>query len=412
MSTHGLIKAIFEDVCGHLKADAKLARKISEFQVWFVNKNEDHMAFFGGNLTGVQVVRFMPQDKDKFFVDVLEVDEYQLEDALHSSPAINKSFKVSSDPFNQMCMYLLHIFLNSTTLNEKARERVLLDIGLILFYRFLTSLMYNFFKFPADPQIAAMTYAQLSEKFLLKKLGSWQATLEDRSIKMIEEGTNRRKTVKEFTNDAAIVALINDSQGRIRDMMKNIYGEFMRVHSSGSRIHTTSMISDHDGELIMKDATKSLVVYSRYMRTVLPDENGFIKDEILTVLSKFVHTASRTLLEQSLRWMSTNYKYASLKEIEELVDKTLLHSFAYLQNHRTVFRETQDLSGFIVKLKGVYMSSKSTDPELIEIRDMAEAVVRKATTTKNASAIASVRTALLLYIVIRAFTMTHYSGTQ
>ena len=48
----------------------------------------------------------------------------------------------------------------------------------------------------------------------------------------------------------------------------------------------------------------------------------------------------------------------------------------------------------------------------MEIRAIAEKIIKKATTTKNNSAIASVRTAVLLYIITRAFTMTHYGSSQ
>ena len=56
------------------------------------------------------------------------------------------------------------------------------------------------------------------------------------------------------------------------------------------------------------------------------------------------------------------------------------------------------------------MSSKTNDAEIKRIRELSEKIVRKATTTKNNSLVISVRVALLLYIVIRAFTMHYYSG--
>mgnify|MGYP000662071918 CR=1 FL=1 len=58
VKTFGTIKGVFERVCEHVKFDVALAQRVIEFQIAFVNKNEEHMAFFGGNLTGVHVVRF------------------------------------------------------------------------------------------------------------------------------------------------------------------------------------------------------------------------------------------------------------------------------------------------------------------------------------------------------------------
>ena len=92
-----------------------------------------------------------------------------------------------------------------------------------------------------------------------------------------------------------------------------------------------------------------------------------------------------------------------------LVEKTLLHSFAYLENNRTVYKASSDLPNLISRLKGSYSSSRSSDKLLLDIREMAEQVVKNTGLTKNSVTIASLRTALLLYIVIRAFTMGHFS---
>ena len=47
----------------------------------FVTKNQDHMEFFGGNLTGVHIVRFTPADMDRFFLDVLDIEEEEVKDS-------------------------------------------------------------------------------------------------------------------------------------------------------------------------------------------------------------------------------------------------------------------------------------------------------------------------------------------
>ena len=46
VKTFGAIAGAFDRVCGHVKFDVKLAQRIINFQVGFVNKNEDHVAFF------------------------------------------------------------------------------------------------------------------------------------------------------------------------------------------------------------------------------------------------------------------------------------------------------------------------------------------------------------------------------
>lgn len=404
------INDVFEQNCPHLKFDAQLAKKVNAFQVGFVNRNEEHMTFFGGNLTGVQVVRFTTHDKDSWFTDIMEVDDLQLEEDLHSLPTINTEFKVSSNVFNNACTWMIHKFMTSPYLDDKAKHQAMLDCALILYYRYLTSLLYKYFPYPAQQEVAAMTYAQLSYKFELKQYGSWFATLVARCEKLISPQSIHYKTFQRYDNDQAIVYMLNDSQGRIRDTLKNIYPIFKKVHESGTRIKSTSSIIEADGEQILKDSTKNLSTYIRYLHSIVSDEHSFVKDEIVELIARILKTMPDKLLRKSLTWCSVNHKYANTKEVEELIDLTLIHSFGYLSNNRNTIKNTSDLPLLISKLKGVYMSSRSTDPDLLVMRDKARDIVKQATGSKNESVLASVRTGLLLYITLRAFTMHHYSS--
>lgn len=404
----GEIKAIFEKMCSHIQPNEALARQLREFRVGFMTKNPEHMAFFGGNLTGVQIVRFTPKDRDRFFSDVCQVDEYELEEQLHKTKEIRAEWKVSGDAFNHMCAWLLHLFCASD-LEEKAKKAAMMEVGLILYYRFLTSVLYRFFPYPADPALAEAVYAQMSNKFSIKHYGTWQAVLEARCENLIDRSSVHYTTLRDYNNDKLIVYLINDSQGRTKDMMKNIASVFAQVKQKGIRVKTSSMLLEHDGDFILKDRNKGLQRYTQYIHSIITDKDSFIKQDILDVIERIVPTAPIKLLEQALLWCSNNYSYASNDAVKILVEKTLLHSFAYLENNRTVYKASSDLPNLISRLKGSYSSSRSSDKLLLDIREMAEQVVKNTGLTKNSVTIASLRTALLLYIVIRAFTMGHFS---
>ena len=76
------IKDIFDEECSHLKIDTKLAKVVSGFVIGFANRNEDHVAFFGGNLMGVQRVRFTTEDPNMWMDDIIEGDDYALKDMI------------------------------------------------------------------------------------------------------------------------------------------------------------------------------------------------------------------------------------------------------------------------------------------------------------------------------------------
>lgn len=404
------IKSIFNEECGHLVFDVKLAKQFNSYCNDFRCKNEEHMTFFGGNLTGVQVVRFTTTDKNKWFTDILEVDDILLEERVLALPDINKDFHVSSDLFNISALWCIHMFMNTNLMSQEKKEQAMLDVALAMHYRFLTSLMYRYFKYPADPEIAAATYAQLSYKYLLKQAGSWDAALHIRCQDFLHEASIHHDALKKLDDDKDIVYVLNDAQGRIRDMLKNICAEFMRVHKEGTRISSTSGLSVFEGEEVLKDKTKNLMVYTQYLNSIIGDRNSLIKDELVLVISKILHTMPPKLLVTSLEWISVNYRTSTMIETEKLVSLTLTHSFSYLENNRTVARDTNDLPALISRLKGVYMSSRSSELDLIEMRTTAETMVRQATGVKNESVISAVRTGLLLYFIIRAFSKNHYSA--
>lgn len=403
------VKPIFEEEMSHLKIDVHLVKRIVDFQVGFVNKNEDHMTFFGGNTTGVQIVRFMPADREKWFTDVIQADDITLEEKLRALPAINDKFHISSDTFNLSIVWILHAIKNSPLLTDKQKKMGMMSAALVLNYKFLTSLMYWWFKYLVDPEVAQVVYAQLSLKFALKQHGSWQAVLEFRCESLLAENSIHADTIKDFYVDGDIVYMLNDTQGRIRDMLKNIYGVLDRVSKQKTRIFSTSATFEFEGEEILKDKTKNLAGYTRYMHSIVSDKNTFIKDELIIVISNIQHTMSSKHLVKTLQWISDNYRGNSTVSLEAFVDSVLVHSFSYLSDHRNLVRQTNDLAQLIGNLRGVYMSSRSTDVELLDVRQSAEDIVVHATGIRNESAIASIRTGLLLYVVLRAYSMHHYA---
>lgn len=409
---HDNIRSIFEQECHGLTLDQKFVKRLQAYQQGFVNKNEDHIAFFGGHLLGVQTVRFTDDDRDRWFDEILEVDPGPLEERLLALPTVNAEFNVSSDTMNLSCAWLTHALAASKHLNDTQKHAAMIDVLLVLQYKFLTSRLYRHFPYPADPAVAEATYAQLSYKFAIKQYGNWSALLVARAEEVISKEGIHHNAVYKMDNDGQVIYLLNDTQGRIRDMLKNIYDVFLSVHRQGIRIASTSAVIEHDGQEILKDKTKSLLAYGRYLNEVIADKNSFIREELVTIIEKLMHTMPPRLFRETLEWMSQNYRQSGASVIEDVLSETLIHSFDYLSHNRALVRNDRDLPGLLARLRGVYMSSRSTDPALFSLREKVETIVKHATGNKNDSVIAAVRTGVLLYLVVRAYTMRHYSSGE
>lgn len=58
-----LVKDVFDDVCVHVKLDEAFCKRVERYMNEFISRNHDHASFFGGNLTGVYVVKFTTNDR-------------------------------------------------------------------------------------------------------------------------------------------------------------------------------------------------------------------------------------------------------------------------------------------------------------------------------------------------------------
>ena len=405
------LKTILDQEFEHLVFDKTLARAFNHFQVGFTNKNQDHMTFFGGNLTGVEIVRWQPEERDTWFTDILKVDDYALEQRVHRLKDINPNHKVSSDIFNITAVYCIHRFQESMYLSHDEKLQAMLDVCLIMHYRFLSSLLFKYFRYPANKAAAAATYEKLSMKFGLKQKGNWYALLVDRSKDFMNPNGIWGKVLKTFQEDYDVVRMINDAQGRIRDIMKNIYKEFMLVVHSGERIAlTTHMGLDIDGEEILRDSTQGLAKYRHYLESVIVDPNSFIRAELVDVICSILNKLPHEHLVTVLKFVAKNFRYSQITEIEDLVEDTLSHSFEYFAEHRNILNQGANLPELIGRLKGVYMASRSTNAQLLKMRQNAERIVSMAVSIRTDSVIANLRTALLLYICLRAYTMHYYTS--
>lgn len=413
MQQHADIRAIFDEICADVVVDQQLALRIHRYVVDFINRNKDHSEFFGGNLTGIHIVRFVESDKNRWFDDILNVHEHDLQERIHKLKVVQGKdgvFNVAGDPLNQSCVWLCHKFFNNTKMPLRERQSAIRDVLLALQFKFLTSRLYRHFAFVTDRPTAEATYAKLTNKFSIKQQGTWLKVLENRCEDIASQDSTHFNTIARMDDDLGVVRMLNDVQGRIRDMLKNIYRVFLEVKEQGDRIHSSSSVVEFDGVQVLKDRTRGLQSYTTYLKSIISDKNSFIRPELLKVIYDISQHAPPKHVVAVLEYISNNYLRTASDDVTKLIDLVMVHSFAYLENNRSAVQAGINLERLLERLKGVYTSSRSVDPDLLELRAFTEKLVRRAIDTKTDSVIAAVRTAILLYLVSRAYTMRHYAN--
>ena len=404
---HANIKAVFDEALGHLKYTPALSREIKTYGQAFVNKSEDHVKGFGSTLMGVYPILFTSPDKLDWLDGVIGLDdEYKVKKNVIALDTVDENWVRGTDVMNLSCLYITHRFMRSD-MDDKQKKEAMISTLMVLHYKLYGSLMAYFFKFPADEGTAQATYAALSKKYAIKQHGSWHGVLLNRCHDIISENSIHFETLKDFTDDAKIQYMVTDIQGRLRALVKNIWEVFAQSREKEAKILSVGGTIVLDGEMIVRDVSRQLTPYRRYLAEIIIDRDRFIKDELIVVIASAMQTMSENLLKETLVWLVEN-NISKNKLAITFAEETLQHAFDYISNDRESQAKLNDLTGLLARLRALYMASRSSDPALLKLRQDGEKLVKKASNTRNDSMIAAVRSGIMLYIVLRTFAMNYY----
>ena len=403
------IKQVFDENCTRVKINRQLIKQIQELRIGFVNRNEDHLNFFSSNLLGVYPVRYRPIDRQRWCDEILEVDEVDLKRDIKKVEYLDPDWVRPNDPVNQSCIWLLYQIHNSS-LSDRDKEAGLMNTTLMLQYKFISSIMAHYFPYPANKATAMATYEALTRKYEIRQMGSWQALLEHRSRMILSPDSIHYRTYTQMAADAGVVGMINDVQQRLREVVKKYRATFQKVKEQNLRITSTTNVIEIDGESEIAERGRDHTDYTRYLKDVMGDKPTFIRQQLVDVVADAMHTMNEEHLYQALEYCSDNFGRGGDRNIDRLVEETLLHAYRYLSENQGVMQSPSDLAGLIGKLKNLYSASRMSDPQLIHMRDLAEKVIARSVRSRNKAALASVRTGLQIYLVLRSFARKYYTN--
>lgn len=405
MSDFKSIKEIFENHGVHLVFDQKLTDKINIYCKTFINKNDDHIQFFGSNLTGVYPVRMTSVDEMEWVVDILGLDNIEIKRQVKALPHINENWVRGTDVFTLSGFWAAYRILNSN-LPIKVKEKALHSTILNIHFKYISSIMVHYFRFQVDKAVAQAVYDRLSLKFRLKTEGSWLGLLEYRANDLVAEKSIHYPTLLSYSPDDAIQYLITDTQGRMRDVVKNLWSVLAEVRLEDKRGINKSMI-DLDGDLSVRDVTAQLTPYKDYLMTISKEPNSFLKTEIVDIVCDVMTTMPPEVFKQAIQ-MVVALRVKNDPKVEKLLDLTMVHVFDQFAKDRTLQKSIKNLPVLIAHMRALYTAPRSKG-DILELRAGFEALIHKYLKTRNPAVTSAVRTGVLLYIVIRTFSKEYYS---
>lgn len=408
------VKEVFDAHCVKLKIDAKLLKAIKAKDLQFVTKNSDHISFFGSGLLGVYPIKWLDADRDEWFDDIMEIDDVALQSDLASLKipdergqlvaVINPDHKVVSSTINLAMSYLIHRFLTEKSLSQSQREEGAVVICKLLHYKFLSSLLSNYFAYPANEAIAKATYNTLSMQFMIKQLGTWGALIHARSVDAVGHTSVHRKGLLTLPFDAQAYFL-SDVQTRIRNVVKAQTKVFYLVRDANGKTITTSQIMQIEDGIVIKDISRSFTQYHRYLYDLTEEPSSFIKQELIDIICNGINSADPRAVKSTLEWICNNIRDKRKAYIDQLLSETILYAFDFLTKNKI---STKDLGLVIEKLKAMLVGSRVNESKILLLRKLGDKVVKEGSGRKSSVPTRPERTAVILYIVLRTLTMSHY----
>lgn len=358
-----LVTDFFDLQFKHLKFDAKLASEIYKYQIHLTTKNEDHMLFFGGGLTGCYSLATSVNDVNYLFKDILDSDYLEINRSLDEIDDIKLEFSVGSDLFNLTIMYLLHKFINSQ-LDQKKKDRVLFDLILILQYKLTTGVIKKYFKYQTDVKTATATFDALSNQFILKKLGTWQNYFNYKARYAIDDG-KVISVAKKFDDIMVIMIKINDFYNAINDMVKNIYNVFIGIANRKEKLATRKDTYESENGEQVADLNNRVIDFQEKAISAFKDldrvtsrrEYKLVLDVNKSIEARFM---SKILIQISNDLLT--------QRVEDFIRNTVITITEYFKEHRYL-NSNIDASGFITDLKFSLLKTRNKEDPLEKLKE-------------------------------------------
>lgn len=398
------IKDILDKEMAHLRITQNLVRELENYSERLMSKDDDHISFFGGNLTGVHKIVYTTDDRNTLAIDLLTIDEHSIRKQVRALEHIGSDWVRGTDGINLALLYVSYR-LDNSSLSESLKRRGIMACLMILQFKLLSSMMNNYFKYPVSEKLALAVYNDLSRKFFIKKYRTWRAVLELRAQTIYDK--DHTKTIHTYVTDERLQYVISDVQVRLKTMILNIYEVTMRLHASGSTIGSTGMLMQIENNIEVKDFERDFEIYYKYIIDTMGEYNAFVKKELVGVIVDSITTMPE---KQFYDVIGVVVELAQKHDpkLESMVREIIIYTFEYLKSNSRSIRDTRNLETLLISLKGLFTASKTNHPTVLMLRDYFDKLVKKSITSKNPATIAGVRTGIILYIILRTISMNAY----
>jgi hypothetical protein len=372
-----------------------------------------HPLTFDGPYLGCDPVSFNPSDYNALF-DIFKTHVQDVRKTIMKISSIDRTFIVTSDPFNLLSMWLVHlapIYIK----NKKICHDFQMNVLRYYHYRIFTSVVNNSFRHGTNPGIMEATIANLSRKSDIIRYESWKRLIESHCEKVLDPSDRFYKTVVDASPDDMFLRVISESQTALRAKIVTFAGSYYEAHSAGDSIKSRSAIAENaDGERIIAQTASVIDSATQAMVSEILNPNAFIHDISVEGISDLFSTISPRMLKTALLKINEaavlQTSSRTFDKVDVSKDGTLYIGVRVLvieiiRSMVRMCREKKVSMGSRAKvfqtMKDAYSSSRNLDVDIVAVKRSVAHLTDSFNITQNDASRSALRLAVICYLIYR-----------
>lgn len=397
------LKELMDREFEHVKIDKDFYKQIMLFVINWENKSPEYQEFVNSPLIGVHTIAFSTKDEGHLFSDILRVDKDQLQQKIYGVEGINKSFLVSSNVINITLTYLMHKVLITTNDIE-----TMVNLYKIFSYKQIGSMYYNFFRFPLDRDKAVSTFEELSDRFLIKKFGSWEKVITYQAeLMLVEEkklsnkgNKSNREKIKDFET-LEVVAAINDMNGRMKDTLcklaEVLYKTIADKNSTLKSINPNQDLGD--GEIGLTSMVGGEYSNTQYLYSIIDSRQDFMSKIAIDLVYQYVKKVDKNKFERTLEYLTE--VGVNRDSDDDYIGRTMSEAVEYLNRQGIRGDYISRLGSCLKKLNGYFRTATVKSKPLLEAKEILKKHTQDALGITTRSTISTIVIGIMLYLFVR-----------
>ena len=376
-----------------------------------------HAEALNSALVGVYPCHFLKSDADSIF-DVFGIDRIEFDSVIKQYPGIPKEFKVASDEFNILIVWLTHLVIKSS-LPESVKTIGRTTLFKMMHYKFYTSVVNHNFPHGATQEVMQYVVDNLNAKFDIKnpQTPTWRLVIEKKSEELTSRSSIHHRTLETFVPDIRVTYVITDTQTRIRSTLINtVIQPYYKAKELNNKIGSYTNIQEINGERFIRDVA---AIYDSMITGVCNQAaniNKFINNEYIKVTVAISTNVTESMLRQLLVAFSNMAVVQIAKgNTEETTmdgrDEVLIGYRAIISNiiqksYRDCITNKVDVSSplhVFEHVKNIYRSSRIIDPDILLVKRSVERFVNDSKVTSRDATKASLKISFIVYILLLSF---------